>query len=168
MSDKPPYIRVVGVVADVLVASLENNPASVIYHPYRDNPWPRVSVVVRSKFPPRALDAAVRQAVWEVEPGIPVPALKTLGTLGADSVSGRRFDLSLVGLFTAMALLLACVGVYGLLSYSVSRRTSEIGIRRAVGREHGGGRLRGPPPQHGAGLTCGPRPPCDSPAMPVT
>lgn len=131
------FVRVGGVVADVPVASLEKDSASVMYQAYWANPWRRTSIVVRSGLDPQTLDAALRRAVWEVEPAIPVPVPKTMARLVSDSVSSRRFDLALVVLFAATALGLACLGVYGLLSYSVARRTNEIGLRIALGASAG-------------------------------
>jgi putative ABC transport system permease protein len=137
-TDKPPYARVVGVVDDVPVASLEADSARVVYSPYWEKPWRRVAIVVRSAMDPKGLASALSRAVWEVEPGIPVPAPKTIASMISDSVARRRFDLSLVLLFAATSLLLAFLGIYGLVSYGVARRRNEIGVRLALGARTSG------------------------------
>ena len=92
-----------------------------------------MALVFRTAMDPVILTRAVRSAVWEVAPTVPVPETKTLASVVSHSVSARRFELGLVSLCAGIALLLACLGVYGLLAYSVAQRTGEIGIRLALG-----------------------------------
>ena len=81
----------------------------------------------------RLAPAALRDAVWEVDSDVPVPELRTLRQVMAESVAQRRFQMTLVGIFAAAALALAGLGIYGVVSYSVTRRRAELGIRQALG-----------------------------------
>ena len=134
-TDKPPYLQVVGVVADVPVASLEGGSTMVVYRPFWESPRTTMSLALRTTVDVSSLAPAIRAAVWDVDPQIPAPELKTMRQIVSDSVTERRFDALLVSVFGGISLLLACLGVYGVVSYSVTRRTNEMGIRMALGSQ---------------------------------
>lgn len=127
------YRRVVGVVPDVEDRALGDVPPPVFFLPDPGMlPW--VNLLVRF----RTADAApspqrIREAIWSVDPGLPVPAVEPVGALYAGSVAGYGFNLLIVGSFAGVALLLALLGIYGLVLFAVERRTREIGVRIALG-----------------------------------
>jgi predicted permease len=124
--------RVIGIVADARIVDLKKN-APVVYLPYWHDPPSAVFFLVRSVLPVKTLAPSIRSEFWSVDPEVAIPVLKSLDTQVAESLGSERFQALVLSCFSVAALMLAGLGVYGVLAYSVSLRMHEFGIRIALG-----------------------------------